>query len=114
MAVVSMMALSFSGCGSSTANNLGGAKDGYGVDSYGMDANVVDGYRSSTYGSDMTGGYNTTNSGGAAYWDGYGINNGRPITNDLKKAGRAVERTGDDMAKGINRALTGNTSTVTN
>mgnify|MGYP000850966034 CR=1 FL=1 len=76
IAALAAIMLAFGGCGTS-ANNLGGATDGYGYRTY-DNTGYYDGY---------TNGYNGYNggtyaSGGAAYWDGYGVNNGRPMTDN--------------------------------
>ena len=80
IAAMAAIMLAFGGCGTS-ANNLGGATDGYGYRTY-DNTGYYDGYNGTTNGYT---GYNAgtyTSSGGAAYWDGYGVNSGRPMTDD--------------------------------
>lgn len=62
-AAVAVAAVLFGGCGK-TSNNLGGAADWYNDSVYGSGV-----YDAGTYAG-----------GGTAYWDGYGINNGRSMT----------------------------------
>ncbi len=102
LVAVMLVTLSMSACGSAT-NNLTGVRDeydamgnykdygtygrdGYGYDNtYGYNAYDTDGYdvygynAYGDYGSDMGDSYAN---GGNAYWDGYGINEGRTITSD--------------------------------
>lgn len=80
------------GCGAS--NNLSGAKDGYGNEYYyGDDSMGSDLYGSGIYGNSYgTNGYSYNKSmeyetpdyskGGKVYWDGYGINSGRPLDDE--------------------------------
>lgn len=108
LVTVLLVTLSMSACGSAT-NNLAGTMDGYdpmdaypyGIsDTYGYDNtygyNMYDGYDPYTYnadgydvygyhaygeyGGDMIRDYSDA---GNAYWDGYGINEGRTISSDL-------------------------------
>lgn len=91
-ATIMLLVLSISGCGSAS-NNLSGTKDmydaeygaygyentyGYNMyDTYGYDPYGYDAYVD--YGADL---YHSYVDGGAAYWDGYGINEGRTISSD--------------------------------
>ncbi|NCC15899.1 MAG: hypothetical protein EOM28_06055 [Clostridia bacterium] len=114
IAFAAIMMLAFGGCGTS-ANNLGGATDGYGygANSYGYnnydtDGTAYDGYNAGTY----------TTSGGAAYWDGYGVNSGRPLTDDTS-VGNTLRDDATDLGNGIanagstvNNSLNNSTATV--
>ncbi len=113
LATTFMLVLSATGCGSAT-NNLGGARDEYGINdmydydygAYGYDNtygyNMYDTYDPyayngyGTYDYDVYG-YNAYGDyggdmvrdhadGGAGYWDGYGINEGRTISSELGSA----------------------------
>lgn len=114
IAMVATMMLALGGCGTS-ANNLGGATDGYGYDNNSYGYNNYDGttgYNAGTY----------TSSGGAAYWDGYGINSGRPMTdnstvgstlgNDVRDMGRGISNAGRDVVNGVENVFDGNTAKV--
>ncbi|WP_317854794.1 hypothetical protein [Chakrabartyella piscis] len=112
LVAVMLVTLSMSACGSAT-NNLQGAMDGYdpmddypygiyGSDAYGYGYNNTYGYNMydgydpysysadgydvygyhayGEYGGDMVRDYSDA---GNAYWDGYGINEGRTISSDL-------------------------------
>ncbi|WP_304508443.1 hypothetical protein [Anaerotignum sp.] len=116
IAMVAVMMLAFGGCGTS-ANNLGGATDGYGYgyNSYGYNNYDSDG---APYGGYSTGTY-TGN--GAAYWDGYGINSGRPLTdntvgntltNDARDLGNGIVDAGRDVKNGVKNTLDNSTATV--
>lgn len=86
------MVFSFSGCGS-TSNNLGGATERYYNDNY------DDGYMYNyDYDDEMYGNRYSSNDylydspmdytqGGSAYWDGYGINTGRPLNDNSSNSG---------------------------
>ena len=89
--VVAMMLLS--GCGgSSTTNNLGGAMDGRDTtngatsgsgttDSSGRNGGTNNGNNGGTNGGTNNGGMmQDGGNDGVIYWDGYGINTGRPLT----------------------------------
>lgn len=111
IAIAAIMMLAFGGCGTS-ANNLGGATDGYGYDNNSYGYNNYDGYN--------TGTYNT--SGGAAYWDGYGVNSGRPLTddtsvgstlgNDARDLGNGVAHAGRTVKNDVKNTLNNSTATV--
>lgn len=111
IAMVAVMMLAFGGCGTS-ANNLGGATDGYGYgyNSYGYNNYDSDG---SPYGGYSTG-TGTYTDNGAAYWDGYGINSGRPLMDNT--AGNTLANdTRTSLGNGITNANTHvnpNTATV--
>ena len=121
--VVAMMLLG--GCGS-TANNLGGATDGGRTngggatsgsgttDSSGMNGgteNGSTGNQGGLSGGMMNGG---DMSGGAAYWDGYGINTGRPLTGsngERNTYGMRIDGNGVTVGQDLRNAwddLTGN------
>ena len=76
---VTAMVLAFSGCGT-TSNNLGGATDGYG--GYGSYSGDGDGYQNQNQ--------------GAAYWDGYGINDGRGMYDSGDRLGTDTRGLGTD------------------
>lgn len=119
MAAVMMLALG--GCGRS-ANNLGGATDGYGNGNYGSGYTDSYGYDGNTYGyndTNNTNGYHAgtnTSSGGGVYWDGYGINSGRPFdTNpagDWNSVGADGRAAGRNVVNGADNFLDGNTASV--
>lgn len=122
IAMVATMMLALGGCGTS-ANNLGGATDGYGYDNNSYGYNGYDDTGTGYY--DSKTGYNAgtyTSSGGAAYWDGYGINSGRPMTdnntvgntlgNDVRDVGRGVADAGRDVVNGVENVFDGNTAKV--
>lgn len=104
LATLLLLVATISGCGSAT-NNLSGTRDEYGYEygAYGYDNtygyNMYDTYDPDAYNSygaydyDVYG-YNAYGDyggdmvrdyadGGAGYWDGYGINEGRTISSDL-------------------------------
>ncbi|MFV0314945.1 MAG: hypothetical protein ACK5I7_07550 [Anaerotignum sp.] len=96
LAMVTTFMLALGGCGTS-ANNLSGATDDY-------DNGYTNGYNDNSY-NDGT----YTSSGGAAYWDGYGVNNGRSMTEDV---GNGVKDAGRDIANSVESAFDGNTAKV--
>ena len=100
---VALAVMLLGGCGT-TANNLGGAADGY---------------NDAVYGNNNS--YNTR--GGLAYWDGYGVNDGRPVTTQgstdrteygMRKGGweigNEVNRAADEISNG-RAAANGGTTT---
>lgn len=139
-----------SGCGNSS-NNLGGATTNYddnyynrynGYDNY--DYNDYDDYTDDMYGlgiyddnysnsyrmnDDYYKNSNDYSNGGSAYWDGYGINTGRPITDtttdynsnsknlmtDLDDMGNNFYDAGKDIVDGTKEIFEGkNTNTLVN
>ncbi|KXL53957.1 hypothetical protein CLNEO_00520 [Anaerotignum neopropionicum] len=113
IAVVAFMMLAFGGCGTS-ANNLGATRDDLGFDydyaNYGYD----------TDGTAYSNGYNagTYTGSGAAYWDGYGINSGRPITtgdtlgNPYGNDVNSLTNMSRDVGIGVRNGLNNTTATV--
>jgi len=88
IAVGAVMILSFGGCGSTT-NHLGNTRD-----------------------ANDRGIYYT--SGNAAYWDGYGVNNGRGIGDDLRNVGEDMKNSAIHATDNIERSVTGRTATLAN
>ena len=79
-AAAAVTAMLLGGCGT-TANNLGGATDGYGDAVYGN--------------NDMRNGY--------GYWDGYGINSG-DTTGNVDRSSYGMRKAGWDIGNGVERA----------
>ncbi|MDD4844712.1 MAG: hypothetical protein PHU31_10345 [Anaerotignum sp.] len=107
IAMVATMMLAFGGCGTS-ADNLGATRNDLGFDNdY---ANYYDGYN----------GYNagTYTGSGAAYWDGYGINSGRALTDEDTLGNPIGNDTNDlanmsrDVSTGVKNGLNNSTATV--
>jgi hypothetical protein len=117
IAMVAVMMLAFGGCGTS-ADYLGGTTRNdlgydYGYANYGNgsdNANYSNGYQGYTAG--------TYTGSGAAYWDGYGINSGRPLTNEDSLGNPIGNNTNDlvnmsrDVGTGVRNGLNNSTATV--
>ena len=98
LAVMAVTMMLFGGCGT-TANNLGGATDGY---------------NDAVYGNYYQNGYGNSENGGPAYWDGYGVNDGRTMGStdrtsygmrkDVRDVGDRVERAAEDLMGNTNDA----------
>lgn len=84
-AVMALTVMLLGGCGT-TANNLGGATDGY--------SDVVYG---NNYRGNMGNGY--------GYWDGYGVNNGRAVTEgSTDRNSYGMRKGGWEIGNGVGRA----------
>ena len=81
-AAMALTVMLLGGCGT-TANNLGGATDGYGDAVYG-----------NNYRGDMQ---------GYGYWDGYGINSG-DTTGNVDRNSYGMRKGGWDISNGTNGA----------
>lgn len=81
-AAAAVTAMLLGGCGT-TANNLGGATDGYGDAVYG-----------NNYRGDLR---------GYGYWDGYGINSGN-TAGSTERSSYGMRKTGWDIGNGAERA----------
>lgn len=86
IAISALMVLSFAGCGT-TSNNLAGTRRTDGT-------------------------YYT--SGTSTYWDGYGVNTGRTVGDDLAEVGHDLKNAAVDTKNGVERAVTGHTGSLAN